>query len=99
MILQYYFGDATVILQYSGSIISANIALNKPAYQTGQWEGLSAGKAVDGNLDIPSGGNYYKSVCAHPDALTGVAKWWVDLQATYLISTVTIHNTYNSGGE
>ena len=89
-----------VILPMDLWIISANIALNKPAYQTGQWEGLSADKAVDGLLDIRSVGNYYESVCAHPLAQRGgVALWWVDLQATYMISNVIIYNTYNSGGK
>ena len=96
MTLQYYFGDGTVILQYSVSIISVNIALKKAAYQTGEWQGLSAGKAVDGNLDRSPSGDYYKSVCAHPEAPTNsVAKWWVDLGATYTINTVTIYNTYD----
>ena len=44
---------------------------------------------------------YYLSVCAHPETnwhRGGPAKWWVDLEDTYSISTVTVWNTYNNGG-
>ncbi|KAK2157480.1 hypothetical protein LSH36_190g01036 [Paralvinella palmiformis] len=41
-----------------------NLALRKPANQTGMWGGLSADRAVDGRYGSVSGDQRY---CAHPD--------------------------------
>jgi len=81
--------------------ISANIALDKPTGQIGVYGGATSDKAVDGRYDKDDDSEYYLNVCAHPDASwqgRGPAKWWIDLEDTYTISTVTVWNTYNSAG-
>ncbi|KAK2157478.1 hypothetical protein LSH36_190g00050 [Paralvinella palmiformis] len=73
-----------------------NLALGKPANQTGMYDNLSADRAVDGGYGSDNGGQYY---CAHPyNKDYKPAEWWVDLQDTYLVDNVIIYNTYNSGG-
>ena len=82
--------------------VSVNIALDKPAYQIGAYGGATADRAVDGRYDRDTGDDYYLSVCAHPDTSWhggGPAVWWVDLEATYRISTVTVWNTYDAGSK
>ena len=81
--------------------ILVNIALDKPTGQIGRYGGATSDKAVDGRYDVDDGSKYYLTVCAHPDTYWdgGVpAKWWIDLEDTYSISTLTVWNTYNSSG-
>lgn len=75
-----------------------NLALHKPANQTGAWGGLTADRAVDGRYGATNGDQYY---CAHPDngGNWQPAEWWVDLQDTYMVDNVTLYNTYDAGSK
>jgi hypothetical protein len=89
-----------VIIISEGLVIASNIALHKPADQTGVWSNMLARNAVDGYQDnnTQTAPDYYRTVCAHPDNPLGVAQWWVDLESVYYIHTVTVYNTYDNGG-
>ena len=101
--MQIFYITSIIYMYYICYNSPENIALNKPANQTGTWQDLTADKAVDGLKDSNTNGiaDYYKQVCAHPD--TGdsnvPAEWWVYLGDTYSINTVTVYNTYDNGGE
>ena len=72
-----------------------NVALGRPATQSGTHTSNTADKAVDGDTDP----NLNIDKCAHPDTRTlsddehNTAAWWrVDLQASFDIYRVVIHN-------
>jgi len=80
-------------------ILTENLALYKPANQTGIWGRLSADRAVDGCYGSVNGDQRY---CAHPDNKVNdnkPAEWWVDLQDIYLVDNAIIYNTYNLPGK
>ena len=86
------------VLSLLYNILTENLALRKPANQTGMWGGLSADRAVDGRYGT-NGSQYY---CAHPDNRVNgnkPAEWWVDLQDIYLVDNVIIYNTYDVSGK
>lgn len=71
-----------------------NLALNKPAYESGAFGGLGAQRAVDGILDNGASENHSLRVCAMTVSDgDGPAQWSVDLLNTYTIYTVTVFNT------
>ena len=80
-------------------IVSGNVAYRKRASQSSDpysdWsERFPADRAVDGNTDP----HLENGHCAHPDAIYGQHAWWmVDLEDTFNIHYVIIHNRY--GGE
>ena len=77
-------------------IVSGNVAYNKTASQSFEsdsnpsWsEQYPADRAVDGNTDP----HIENGHCAHPDAIWGQHAWWmVDLEDTFNIYYVIIHN-------
>ena len=76
-----------------------SVALNKPAFQSSLWPDRSrnpiASKAVDGNSES----NFFHSSCSHTD-ITEDKPWWaVDLEAEYLVTSVTITNRGDCCGE
>jgi len=86
------------VLSLLYNILTENLALYKPANQTGMYKDLSADRAVDGHY----GTNGSQCYCAHPDNRVNdnkPAEWWVDLQDIYLVDNVIIYNTYNYGGK
>ncbi|MDO8331134.1 MAG: discoidin domain-containing protein [Fluviicoccus sp.] len=64
-----------------------NVALNKPAFQSSIAWGGDASRAVDGNTD----GNYWSNSTTHTNA-DASNFWGVNLQGTYEVTGVTIHN-------
>ena len=76
-----------------------NLAIHKPAWQSGTSDSLAASRAVDGRYGGEDGDQRY---CADPynrpkaDGRTAPAEWWVDLQDNYTVDHVTLYNTYQS---
>ncbi len=72
------------------------MAYNKPAEQTGVWQGLVAERAVDGDpIPYQQAGS-----CAHPyDRNISQAWWRVDLGYLHRIYSVTIYNTNDEFGQ
>lgn len=70
------------------------MAFQKEAFQSGEWDGLSPDRAVDGQLSSDS-----DEYCAHPQNERNEPAWFfVDLGGLHRIINVTVFNTYNTGG-
>ena len=73
-----------------------NVALNKPATQSSTSDGFSADRVVDGNLNV----GLLDQSCSHTDLVPGVRAWWqVDLGSSYKVTSVTITNRGDCGGQ
>ena len=88
----------TFTIQFDKFLISENVALGKPASQSGNYYAYStADKAVDGNTI----GSMEAQSCVHPDTRHSTAAeedknqtaWWrVDLEQSYDVYQVLIYN-------
>ena len=70
-------------------VIPSNLALGKPARMSSQYSGPDpASSGVDGNL----GSMFHTNIEKNP--------WWqVDLQSSYALSSIVLHNRYASNGD
>ena len=69
-----------------GNTLTNHIAVGKPTTQSSNYRGAIAARAVDGNTD----GNYRAGSVTHTNEETA---WWrVDLEGTFNISAIRIHN-------
>ncbi|ELU01382.1 hypothetical protein CAPTEDRAFT_227235 [Capitella teleta] len=74
-----------------------NVAYGKPSAQSGVYEGMVSGYAVDGVIGGTREAWYHG--CAHTDHEDGEAAWlYVNLQSLHQIHNVTVYNTFDSGG-
>ena len=61
---------------------------------TGIWGSLGPERATDGRY----GSLNNNTNCAHPASSSGPARLWVDLAGVYRVQSVTLWNTWNTGG-
>lgn len=76
-----------VLISAAQMVVQANLALHKPATQSGIYDGGLASRAVDGDRNI----NYFGDSCTQSDFLP-LAWWLVDLEGIYAIKSITITN-------
>ena len=79
---------------FTGLDSAVNVALHKPAFQSGTYTDAVAGRAVDGitqpQYDKTEGG------CATTEGRTNEEWWMVNLEKPYAIINITIFNRYGS---